>query len=62
MVRLDVEEEVAIITINRAEKANALTEVGKRQVADTIIAAGERPDVTALVLIGAGDQRLLCRK
>ena len=56
MVRLDVEEEVAIITINRAEKANALTEVGKRQVADTIIAAGERPDVTALVLIGAGDR------
>ncbi len=56
MIRLDVEEAVATITIDRAEKANALPEAGKRALADTIVAAGQRPDVTALVVTGAGDR------
>jgi enoyl-CoA hydratase/carnithine racemase len=54
LIRLDVEDGVAMITIDRAEKANALTEAGKRQLADMISTAGQRGDVSALVLTGAG--------
>ena len=56
MVRLDIEDGIAIVTIDRAEKANALTKAGKREVADTITGAGQRADVVALVLTGAGDR------
>ncbi len=56
MIRLEVQEGVAIITIDRADKANALPEAGKRELADTIVGAGQRPDVAALVLTGDGDR------
>lgn len=56
MIRLDIEDRVAIITIDRAEKANALTEAGKRELADVIFAAGQRQEVGALVLTGAGNR------
>lgn len=56
MIRLDVDKDVATITITRADKANALPEDGKRELAATIVAAGQRPDVAGLVLTGAGDR------
>jgi len=56
LIRLDVENGVALLTIDRAGRANALPEAGKRELGDTVAVAAQRPDVTALVLTGAGDR------
>ena len=44
------------ITINRAERRNALNEQVVRSIDAAIAAAGTRPDCRAIVLTGAGDK------
>lgn len=56
VVRVETADSVAVITIDRAGKANALTEEGKQRVADSIVAVGRRSDVSAIVLTGAGER------
>jgi enoyl-CoA hydratase/carnithine racemase len=51
-----VEDGVAIVSINRAEKANALPEVGKRTLANEIGNMAGRENVQAIVLTGQGNR------
>jgi enoyl-CoA hydratase/carnithine racemase len=48
-------DDIAIITLNRPEKKNTLTDAMVQGVADGIDAATKSPDVVAVVLRGAGD-------
>lgn len=53
-VSVDVTERIAVITINRPEARNAVNEAVAAGVAAAIDEADERPDVSVLVLTGAG--------
>ena len=48
-------DDIAIITLNRPEKKNALTDAVIQGIADGIDSATGSPDVVAVVLRGAGD-------
>lgn len=48
-------DDIAIITLNRPEKKNTLTDAVVQGVADGIDAATKSPDVAAVVLRGSGD-------
>ena len=48
-------DDIAIITLNRPEKKNALTDAVIQGIADGIDSATASPDVVAVVLRGAGD-------
>ncbi|MEM9513737.1 MAG: crotonase/enoyl-CoA hydratase family protein [Actinomycetota bacterium] len=48
-------DDIAIITLNRPEKKNTLTDAVIQGVADSIDAATKSSDVAAIVLRGAGD-------
>ena len=48
-------DDIAIITLNRPEKKNALTDAVVQGIADGIDSATASPDVVAVVLRGAGD-------
>ena len=48
-------DDIAIITINRPEKKNTLTDAVIQGIADGVDAATKSPDVAAIVLRGAGD-------
>ncbi len=48
-------DDIAIVTLNRPEKKNTLTDAVIQGVADGIDAATKSPDVAAVVLRGAGD-------
>ncbi|MEE2631801.1 MAG: enoyl-CoA hydratase-related protein, partial [Actinomycetota bacterium] len=54
-VLYDERDDIAIITINRPEKKNTLTEAVIQGIADGIDAAMKSADVVAVVLRGAGD-------
>lgn len=56
MIRSQITDGVALITIARPEKANSLPEAGKRSLALEIENAGRRDDVRALVLTGEGER------
>lgn len=56
MIHSEVDSGIALVTIQRAQKANALPEVAKRALADTISGLGGREDIRALVLTGQGDR------
>jgi enoyl-CoA hydratase len=56
MIGTRVEDGVAIVSIDRAEKANALPEAGKRALADEIERMSGQEDVQAVVLTGQGDR------
>lgn len=51
----DERDDIAIITINRPEKKNTLTDEVIQGIADGIDTATRSPDVVAVVLRGAGD-------
>jgi enoyl-CoA hydratase len=55
-VRLDTDEHVATITLDRPEKHNALTVPMRADVVDTIREYDDDPDVRAIVVTGAGDE------
>ncbi len=56
MIGVRVEDRVAIVSIQRPEKANALTEAGKRKIAAEIRRLTGQDDVDALVLTGEGNR------
>lgn len=49
-----VRDRVALITLNRPDRMNALTKVMEREVRDAMELAGQDPQVRAIVLTGAG--------
>ena len=55
VVRYTERDDLAIITLNRPEKKNTLTEAVIQGVADGIDTATASPDVVAVVIRGAGD-------
>ncbi len=55
MVLYDERDSIAIITLNRPDKKNTLTDAVIQGVADGIDAATKSADVAAVVLRGAGD-------
>jgi len=55
VVLYEERDRIAIITLNRPEKKNTLTDAVIQGVADGIDAATKSPDVSAIVLRGAGD-------
>jgi enoyl-CoA hydratase len=54
-VRYEERDDIAVITINRPEKKNTLTDKVIQGVADGVDAATASPEVVAIVLRGAGD-------
>lgn len=54
MVRYDVHEGVATVTLDRPAKLNAMTPAMRTQLADRLAAADRHPEVRAIVLTGAG--------
>jgi len=50
----DVEDNVAILTLNRPEKLNAFTSAMLTGLVEALDACGERDDVRAVILTGAG--------
>jgi hypothetical protein len=54
-VLYDERDDIAIITINRPEKKNTLTDAVIQRIADGIDAATKSAEVVAVVLRGAGD-------
>ena len=51
-----IDDGTAIVTINRAEKANALRASDKREMAATIESLGVDPAVRAIVVVGQGER------
>lgn len=56
MIHTSASDGIATITINRPEKANALPQSAKAELAGAISSAVERADVEAVVLTGRGDR------
>lgn len=54
-VRYEERDDIAVITLDRPEKKNTLTDAVVQGIADGIDAATASPDVVAVVLRGAGD-------
>lgn len=54
MIRTELTDAIAVVTIQRPEKANALPRRAKSEMAGAIRTAGDRDDVKAIVLAGAG--------
>jgi len=54
-VSLNIEDGVAVITINRPEKRNALNAQVRSELFETVMALSGRDDVRAMVITGAGD-------
>lgn len=52
-VRVEVDEHVAVVTIDRPSKRNALTQNMYATMSDTILAADDDPDVGAVVVTGS---------
>ena len=54
LVRSDIADGIAVVTLDRPEKLNAFADDMREQLADALEAAGARADVRVLVLTGAG--------
>ncbi len=54
MIEVSTEGRLRVLTLNRPEKANALTEDMLRDLADAVEAANADPAVNAIALTGAG--------
>lgn len=60
MIQVDIQREgVAVVTIDRADKANSLAREAKRELADTLRQLDSAEDVSAMVVTGAGE-RVFC--
>jgi enoyl-CoA hydratase len=53
VVLVDVEDRIATVTLNRPEARNALSRALSYALWDAVLAAGEDPDVDAVILTGA---------
>ena len=49
----------ALITVNNAERRNALGNPGKRELAETFERVSKQPDLRVIVLTGAGDRSFI---
>ena len=54
-VKLHIEEGVAVLTINRPEKRNALNARVRTELFETVRSVRQMDDVRAMVITGAGD-------
>ena len=54
VVVLEVEDRVAVLTLNRPDRLNAWTQAMQRRYFDLLAECGERDDVRAIVVTGAG--------
>jgi enoyl-CoA hydratase/carnithine racemase len=54
VIQKDVEDKVAVITLNRPERLNAWTAEMERDYFDALEECGESPDVRVIVVTGAG--------
>ncbi|MFM0487673.1 enoyl-CoA hydratase/isomerase family protein [Paraburkholderia graminis] len=55
-VIVDRRDDVLWITVNRPEKANAMTVAMVEQISEAIVAGGEDPAIRAVLLTGAGER------
>ena len=55
-VRVEREGAVAILTIDRPEKRNALNAAVRRELSEAVEAAASDPEIRVLVITGAGDR------
>jgi enoyl-CoA hydratase len=55
-LRVEVEDRVAVVTIHRPEKLNALNATVRRELIEAMDALGRDDDVRVVVLTGAGDR------
>lgn len=55
-VLFEIRDRVAWITINRPERRNAMSRDTVRRLTEAFVAAGDDPEVWAVVLTGAGDK------
>lgn len=53
---VEIDEGVAVLTLNRPERRNALDDTTMRALADTLAALESDPTVAAVVLTGTGDK------
>jgi enoyl-CoA hydratase/carnithine racemase len=53
-IQVQVEDGVALVTLNRAERRNALTFALWRRLGDTFVSLGKRIDVRSIILTGDG--------
>src|SRR5688500_9769371 len=53
-VLMEVSDGVAMLTLNRPDKLNALTQEMRRRYFDLLAECGERADVRVIVVTGAG--------
>jgi len=51
----EVRDEVAVVTLNRPEKRNAVSLAMWRQLAETFHSLAKQPDARVAILVGAGD-------
>ena len=54
LVRSEVTDGIAVITLDRPDQLNAFADDMREQLADALLAAGARSDVRVLVVTGAG--------
>ncbi len=55
-IRVGIEDHVALVTINRPEKLNALNATTKQELREVLASFKTNPDVLAVILTGAGDK------
>ena len=53
---LEVKERIAIVTINRPEKLNALNAAAKRELHDLFVALRQDPSVDVVIITGGGEK------
>lgn len=54
LVTIEKEDGIAVVTLNRPEAMNALSQALRRDLAEAMVAVNADPDVRAVVLTGAG--------
>ena len=56
VVKIDKHDGIGILTLNRPDSLNALTQELARYIADSLIELDRASDVSGIVLTGAGDR------
>jgi enoyl-CoA hydratase len=54
LVRLSIEDKLAVVTLNRPDARNALSSAMRRQLTDVLVSLRSNPDARVVVLTGAG--------
>lgn len=59
---LDVENEVAVLTINRPKALNALNSETLDELTEVLTEIEGRDDIKVVILTGAGEKSFVCRR